>query len=200
MKYEHAPYSVAQTINSTENFDLFAHGGMIFLSTSSAFFCLVYFIILISPLTKIKEKLILPSKPSFYYYVAFLAVLNLVQAVGSWLLYQEVDHALCVVDTTTYMYFTLFDPLVYATFLCRFFRSPHSSGSLLFSYSHQDEDIQHDSHLIQSSHTSPLGVKHEDSDLGIATFERRQAKFSTTVSSSPPTRLPTPFLSINHAD
>ncbi|KAL8587153.1 hypothetical protein ACOMHN_026121 [Nucella lapillus] len=199
MKYEHKHYNVAQADNSTENFDLFAHGGMIFLSTSSAFFCLIYFIILIMPLTKIREKLILPSKPSFYYYVAFLAVLNLVQAVGGLLLYQEIDHALCIVDTTTYMYFILFDPLVYVTFLWKFLRSPQSSSSLLFSYSHQDDDVSHDGHLTPSPHSAPLSINEEESHLGVATFDRR-AKFSTTVSASPPSRLPTPFLSINQGD
>ncbi|XP_076448464.1 transmembrane protein adipocyte-associated 1 homolog [Babylonia areolata] len=209
LKYEHEAYSVTHAGNTTDdNFDLFAHGGMIFLSTSSAAFCLVYFIILILPLTKIKEKIVLPSKRSFYYYVGILAVLNLVQAVGSLLLYQRVEHALCVVDATTYLYFTFFDPLIYGTFLWKFFKpGSRQSGTLLFSYSHQEDDNlgQHDpTHQHHHRHSSSYAVTGGDNDDGNnstgMTIDHRPKFSNDSMAASPPFRLPTPFLSINQAD
>ena len=41
LKDQHLRFSVVHPDNTTDNFDLFAHGGMIFLCTSSSFFCLV---------------------------------------------------------------------------------------------------------------------------------------------------------------
>lgn len=125
--------------NSTENYDLFAHGGMIFLCTSSALFCLIYIILLILPLTRLRERFTLPTKRAFYYYVSTLAVLNLSQAVGSLLFYHQIQNALCVIDVTTITYFTFFAPLVYGTFLWGFFRTTQSG--ILFSYKHQVDDV-----------------------------------------------------------
>ena len=75
------------------------------------------------PFSRLRERLALPTKVSFYYYVGILSVLNAVQCVGSGLiLYNEADSGLCVVDVTTIMYYSLFTPFVYYTFLSDFFR------------------------------------------------------------------------------
>ncbi|XP_045165261.1 transmembrane protein adipocyte-associated 1-like [Mercenaria mercenaria] len=124
----------------TKNYDIFAHGGMIFWITSSAFFFVVYSVIFILPWTNLKAKLNLPSKKSFYYYALFLAFLNCAQTVGSSLLYSGVLHGMCVVDTTTYIYFTCFHPLVYGTFLRDFFKM--SSQNIPFSYKYQIDEGQ----------------------------------------------------------
>lgn len=123
-----------------KNYDIFAHGGMIFWITSSAFFFVVYSVIFILPWTHLKAKLNLPSKKSFYYYALFLAMLNCAQTVGSSLLYTGVLHGMCVVDTTTYIYFTCFHPLVYGTFLRDFFKT--STQNLPFSYKYQVDEGQ----------------------------------------------------------
>ncbi|XP_064604715.1 transmembrane protein adipocyte-associated 1 homolog [Liolophura sinensis] len=125
--------------STSENFDIFAHGGMIFWFTSSLIFFVVYSVIFLLPYTKLKERLSLPSKRSFYYYAAFLAALNLIQAVGSCLIYYMVQNGLCVVDLTTYIYFTCFDPLVYYTFLKDFFKA--AQPNILFSYKAQVDDV-----------------------------------------------------------
>ncbi|KAL4227001.1 Transmembrane protein adipocyte-associated 1 [Mactra antiquata] len=127
-----------------KNYDIFAHGGMIFWMTSSAFFTIVYTVIFFLPWTHLKEKLNLPGKKSFYYYALFLACLNCSQAIGSGLLYGGVLNGMCVVDTTTYMYFTCFHPLVYGTFLREFFKM--SSQTIPpFSYKYQvDESLEED--------------------------------------------------------
>ncbi|XP_041350021.1 transmembrane protein adipocyte-associated 1 homolog [Gigantopelta aegis] len=125
--------------NTTDDFDIFAHGGMIFWLSSSLFFFLVYSVIVILPLSCLKTKLALPSKKSFYYYCSFLAILNLAQAIGSALLYANVRNGMCVVDVTSYLYFTCFDPLIYGTFLREFFST--SVPSIPFSYKHQVDEL-----------------------------------------------------------
>lgn len=70
------------------------------------------------------DRLALPTKPSFYYYIGILSVLNAVQCVGSgFLLYHfSTEAGLCIVDFSTLLYYTLFTPFVYYTFLSDFFR------------------------------------------------------------------------------
>lgn len=127
-----------------KDYKIFGHGGMLFWFTSSVVFAVLYGIILILPWTSLRDRLALPTKKSFYLYILFLALLNAIQAVGSGLLfYHENDCGLCVVDVTTFVYFTLFTPLVYQTFLSEFFSV--SQPSILFSYKAQvDEAIEED--------------------------------------------------------
>ncbi|XP_064483574.1 transmembrane protein adipocyte-associated 1 homolog isoform X1 [Ornithodoros turicata] len=120
------------------NFELFGHGGMLFWFVSSSLFAAVYFVVFSLPWTGLRERVALPSKRSFYWYTLFLALLNLVQAVGSGLYYYDVAEGLCMVDVTSYIYFTAFTPLVYKTFLADFFSI--SQPSILFSYKAQTDD------------------------------------------------------------
>lgn len=178
--------NVTNADNTTESFDLFSHGGMIFLCTSSLFFCIVYCVILILPLTCIRKRFILPTKRSFYYYVGILAVLNLAEAIGSLLQYKEIQHSLCVIDVTTYLYFTLFDPLVYGIFLWNFFRT--SETGIHFSYKHQVDDVLDDDQLSLPYQT-PFVKGDGDSNsvdhfgFGSTHFDRHPS--NTPTSSSP---------------
>ena len=75
------------------------------------------------PWTRLRERLALPTKISFYYYVGTLSLLNGVQCIGSGLLLWDVkESGLCIVDVTTILYYTLLTPFVYYTFLSDFFR------------------------------------------------------------------------------
>ncbi|GFN90844.1 transmembrane protein adipocyte-associated 1 homolog [Plakobranchus ocellatus] len=137
--YEHPEFtgkSGPATSNSTTyvSYDLFAHGGMIFLLTTSLLFALVYTVIVILPFTNLRERFRLPTKPAFYYYCVFLAVLNFSEAVASLLLYLNVQNSLCAIDVTTYLYFSFYHPLVYIVFLWNFFIG--SSANVHFSYKH----------------------------------------------------------------
>ncbi|CAL1543083.1 unnamed protein product [Lymnaea stagnalis] len=143
--------------NATISYDLFAQGGMIFLFTSSIFFALVYTVIVLLPFTRLKDRFLLPTKRLFYYYCSTLAVLNLVQAVSSLLHYFHFIYSLCVIDGTTYMYFSFYNPLVYCVFLWRFFKT--SQTGLQFSYKHHD-DVIDDEHL--NLPYSNGAAKHED--------------------------------------
>lgn len=127
------------------DYDIFGHGGMIFWLTSSLCFFMVYTVIFIMPWTSLKEKLALPPKKSFYWYCFFLAVLNLTQAIGSGLLYGSILNGMCVVDLTTYIYFTCFAPLVYMVFLHKFFRT--SQTRILFSYKTQADEAPDDDNV-----------------------------------------------------
>lgn len=132
-----------------KDYDLFGHGGMMFWFVSSMVFTLVsfheplkshflrsfmvkmhslflfkiYAMIALLPWTRLRERLALPTKISFYYYVGTLMLLNGVQCVGSGLLLWGVKGSgLCIVDVTTVLYYTLLTPFVYYTFLSDFFR------------------------------------------------------------------------------
>ncbi|CAK9303592.1 unnamed protein product [Gordionus sp. m RMFG-2023] len=114
-----------------KDYDVFAQGGSIFLFVTSAIFTCMYLGILMLPKTKIREKLSLPTKKTFYYYCAFLAILNLMQTLGSCMLIFDVPFSLCIIDTTSYIYLISFAPLVYRTFLKGVFKITYAS---LFAY------------------------------------------------------------------
>lgn len=194
----------------TKDYDLFGHGGMMFWFVSSIVFTLVtlllcsrlsfticftemlliilqiYTSITLLPFTKLRERLALPTRASFYYYVGILAVLNGVQCVGSGLvLYRVTGSGLCIVDVTTLLYYTLLTPFVYYTFLSDFFRlhslNPISSllcefksysrlfcfsvaqPILLFSYKSQVDDSAEDE-SVSLPHQHSFSSLKADSD------------------------------------
>lgn len=156
-----------QGINGTVvDYDIFGHGGMIFWLSSSLFFFIVYSCIFILPWTTLKEKLSLPPKKSFYRYCLFLAMLNLTQAVGSGLLYASIIHGMCVVDSTTYIYFTCFAPLVYLVFLHDFFKTYQTR--ILFSYKTQQDEVAEDDNV---SMPYAANRKAEDSDNFVESYD-----------------------------
>ncbi|XP_006631071.1 transmembrane protein adipocyte-associated 1 homolog [Lepisosteus oculatus] len=130
---------------SAEDFNIYGHGGRHFWLASSCFFFLIYSLIVILPKTPLKERISLPSKKSFYVYAGILSLLNLVQGLGSALLCADITEGLCCVDVTTFLYFSVFAPLIYVTFLKGFFGS---EPKILFSYKSQiDEPDDTDVHL-----------------------------------------------------
>lgn len=134
-----------------KNYDLYGNGGMIFLSSTSWLFFAVYMVIVILPHTPVAKFYHLPARKGFYVYAGVLAVLNLVQAIGSLLLQKEVAEGLCVVDGTTLAYFTLYAPLLYFTFL-RQALSKQPGPSTQFYYPQEDEAADEHSHWsIQTS-------------------------------------------------
>ncbi|XP_048344356.1 transmembrane protein adipocyte-associated 1 isoform X2 [Sphaerodactylus townsendi] len=130
---------------SAEDFNIYGHGGRHFWLASSCFFFLVYSLVVILPKTPLKDRISLPSRKSFYVYAGILAVLNLVQGLGSALLCANIIEGLCCVDATTFLYFSFFAPLIYVAFLKSFFGS---EPKILFSYKCQvDESEDVDVHL-----------------------------------------------------
>lgn len=125
------------------NCGIFGHGGKIFFATNSILFFLLYVVIFLLPCTRLRERLPLPAKRSFYYYVLFLALLNLAQVVGSGMLFYRLDGGLCIIDIASLIYFGCFTPLVYKTFLSDSLGI--TQPSIMFSYKAQvDEVVEED--------------------------------------------------------
>lgn len=132
---------------SAEDFNIYGHGGRQFWLVSSCCFFLVYSLVVLLPKTPLKDRISLPSRRSFYVYAAILALLNLLQGLGSALLCADIIEGLCCVDATTFLYFSFFAPLIYVAFLRGFFGS---EPKILFSYKCQvDETEEPDMHLPQ---------------------------------------------------
>ncbi|XP_070395884.1 transmembrane protein adipocyte-associated 1 homolog isoform X3 [Dermacentor albipictus] len=121
----------------------------------------VYIVVFLLPWTGLRERVALPAKQSFYWYALFLAVLNLTQAAGSGLYYYDIREGVCVVDVTSYLYFTIFTPLVYKTFLADFFSI--SQPSIMFSYKAQTDDPMEDDNVSLPHQLSCSSLK-TDSD------------------------------------
>lgn len=156
-----------QGVNATTiDYDIFGHGGMIFWLSSSLCFFVIYLCIFILPWTSLKEKLSLPPKKSFYWYAFSLAILNLVQAIGSCLLYASLLNGMCVVDLTTYIYFTCFAPLVYMVFLHNFFST--SQTRINFSYKTQQDEPTEDDNV---SMPYAANRKSDDTDSFVGSYD-----------------------------
>jgi hypothetical protein len=84
------------------------------------FFTAVYFVILILPYTRWRDRL--PARPAFYHYVLILFILNGLEAFGSTLLGFGADFGYCVYGLSAFFYYALYPPLLYATFLADFLR------------------------------------------------------------------------------
>lgn len=118
---------------------LYGHGGMKFWAVTCIIFSLVYAAVVIMPVTSIRRRIPLPTKKSFYVYCGILSLMNLMQGIGSITYAGNYLSGLCIIDLTTYMYFSFFHIFVYWTFLSTFFSL--NASSILFNYKHQLDDI-----------------------------------------------------------
>ncbi|KAL0278163.1 UNVERIFIED_CONTAM: hypothetical protein PYX00_000064 [Menopon gallinae] len=166
---------------TSKDYNIFGHGGMLFWFISSLMFTLVYFMVLILPWTKLRERLVLPTRHSFYMYIFLLMVLDLAQTIGSGLLnYGGFVSGLCIVDVTSCLYFTLFTPLVYHTFLSEFFSI--SQPSIMFSYKAQIDDAMEDDN-VSLPHQQSFSSLKTDSDY---IYQSNSVYDSTHFDNQPP--------------
>ncbi|XP_012221364.1 uncharacterized protein [Linepithema humile] len=146
----------------SRDFYVFGHGGMMFWFCSSLVFTTIYLFILILPWTRLRDRLALPTRKSFYVYAGTLATLDLVQSIGAGFLnYTQNPVGLCIVDFTAAVYLTLFTPLVYHTFLSEFFGV--SQPSIMFSYKAQVDDAM-DEDTVSLPHQQSFSSLKTDSD------------------------------------
>ncbi|KAG7199556.1 hypothetical protein KM043_014167 [Ampulex compressa] len=146
----------------SRDFYVFGHGGMMFWFCSSLVFTMIYLFILILPWTRLRERLALPTRKSFYVYAGTLAMLDLVQSLGAGFLnYTQNPVGLCIVDFTAAVYLTLFTPLVYHTFLSGFLGV--SQPSIMFSYKAQVDDAM-DEDTVSLPHQQSFSSLKTDSD------------------------------------
>ncbi|KAI7688842.1 Transmembrane protein adipocyte-associated 1 [Sarcoptes scabiei] len=113
----------------SKSYHLFGHGGMVFWSFTCFLSFFIYLNVVLLPWLPCRTRLLLPTKRSFYYYAAILSLLNLIQAMGALMFYLKIPDGLCIVDVTTYLYFTMFTPLVYFVFLSPFLAAGSSSSA-----------------------------------------------------------------------
>ncbi|XP_050423782.1 transmembrane protein adipocyte-associated 1 homolog [Adelges cooleyi] len=146
---------------TSKDLNLFGHGGVLFWLISSVVFTMLYLLILVLPFTRLREKLPLPVNRSFYVYVLMLAMLNGIGSIGCAFLLIKITEGLCIVDVTTFLYFTLFTPLVYVTFLSTFFNV--SQSSIMFSYKAQNDDRIEDD-TVSLPHQPSFSSLKTDSD------------------------------------
>ncbi|GAB1860435.1 Integral membrane protein GPR175 [Camponotus japonicus] len=184
----------------SRDFYVFGHGGMMFWFCSSLVFTTIYLFILILPWTRLRDRLALPTRKSFYIYAGTLATLDLVQSIGAGFLnYTQNPVGLCIVDFTAAVYLSLFTPLVYHTFLSEFFGV--SQPSIMFSYKAQvddamDEDtvslphqqsfssLKTDSDYIYQVHTPSIHIPLYDSQA-LKSFKQGASLYSLTSSKDP---------------
>ncbi|KAL2725160.1 transmembrane protein adipocyte-associated 1 isoform X1 [Vespula squamosa] len=146
----------------SRDFYVFGHGGMMFWFCSSLVFTTIYLFILILPWTRLRERLALPTRKSFYVYAGTLATMDLVQSIGAgFLTYTQNPVGLCIVDFTAAVYLTLFAPLVYHTFLSEFLGV--SQPSIMFSYKAQVDDAM-DEDTVSLPHQQSFSSLKTDSD------------------------------------
>jgi len=153
-----------------KNMTLFSHGGLMFWFITCLIFSIIYLICFSLRWTPCRRRMPLTSKRSFYVYTLVLSVLNLIQSIGSLLYRLDVAEGLCAIDVTTYLYFTLFTPFVYWTFLSSFF-TPQTS-SVMFSYKLQTDDGLMDEPMEPHGSSVPrLAISHGMSSNSIGTTD-----------------------------
>nr|CAB3267196.1 transmembrane protein adipocyte-associated 1-like [Phallusia mammillata] len=128
----------------TKHWSVYGHGGSLFCFVTSAIFLIMYVFVGCLPFVNWLQKyLSVPTRKSFYVYVGFMAVLNLLAVVGCGLLLEWNWIGLCLLDGYSLAYFTMFAPLVYWTFLSSYFGTAQPS-SMLFSYATHVDESQND--------------------------------------------------------
>ncbi|UMM27317.1 hypothetical protein L5515_010660 [Caenorhabditis briggsae] len=121
-------------------FDIESDGGFVFWVLSSATLALVYFFIMCLPLVCCQKYTKLPSNGSFFIYCMMMVTLNILQSMGAALILFKSSDGLCFVGVSTYVYFVLYPPIIYFTFLRRKLKTPPNNTSGLFMYrKHKDE-------------------------------------------------------------
>ncbi len=90
-----------------------------FWTTHHLFYLVVYLLILVLPHTHLRDYL--PARPSFYRYVACLCLCNMGLMIGAVMVGSKSVDGYCVYGFFTSLYFTLYPPLLYMTFLSEFF-------------------------------------------------------------------------------
>ncbi|CAL5227660.1 g10667 [Coccomyxa viridis] len=96
-------------------------------------FLLVYALILILPYTKWRDRL--PAKPSFYRYIVVLVVVNVLAALGAILLGSKIEAGYCVYGLASFLYYSIYPPLLYITFLAEFFSDDEGLDMDMMYYS-----------------------------------------------------------------
>ncbi|CAF2523748.1 unnamed protein product [Rotaria sp. Silwood2] len=127
----------------TSDYHLYSYGGMKFLLISSSIFLSMYIIVFFLPCLCHRHKKYLPIRRSFYLYCFVLALINMIQIIGTILnLTDATINSICIVDGTTFTFYICFAPFVYYQFLRRALRSNVLIPRIIYADStiNDDED------------------------------------------------------------
>ncbi|XP_076058048.1 transmembrane protein adipocyte-associated 1 homolog isoform X2 [Oratosquilla oratoria] len=177
------PYSVVQGVLEvvapdedfhipSKDYDLFAHGGSLFWFISSLIFTMIYSFILILRMDCLRKRFLfllwMPMKRAFYIYLAFLVMLNLIQSIGSGLYHVHADVGLCLVNITSWTYFSLLTPLIYYTFISEFFgqKNREQVENIVFSYKSEDEEDTSSLPLPSAEYPPSQNIYQEGTERG----------------------------------
>ena len=120
------------------HYNLYGYGGSLYAMVIAICLTVLYFSVIVIPFIPCTQtsNIAMPNKPSFYQYCSVFLLVHLMQAIGSGLLYFQVNpNGLCILNFATFIYMTVYTPLVYSTFLGPFFKT--AQPTLLFSYKAQ---------------------------------------------------------------
>jgi len=135
------------------HYSLYGYGGSLYAMVIAICLTVLYFSVIVIPFIPCTKtsNIAMPNKPSFYQYCSVLLLVHLMQAIGSGLLYFQVNpNGLCILNFATFIYMTVYTPLVYSTFLGPFFKT--AQPTLLFSYKAQiDDEADEESATNQNS-------------------------------------------------
>ncbi|CAF3394625.1 unnamed protein product [Rotaria sp. Silwood1] len=127
----------------TSDYHLYSYGGMKFLLISSSIFLTMYIILFFLPCLCRRHKKYLPIRQSFYFYCFVLALINMIQIIGTILnLTEATIYSMCIVDGTKCTFYICFAPFVYYQFLRRALKSNVLIPRIIYADStiHDDED------------------------------------------------------------
>jgi len=155
------------------HYSLYGYGGSLYSMVIATCLSTMYLSVIVLPVfpcTKISS-IAMPNKPSFYQYCGVLLLVHLLQAIGSGLLYFQINpNGLCILNFATFIYMTVYTPLIYSTFLGPFFKT--AQPTLLFSYKAQvddeaDEENATNQNSVQFSLTpGSVDLAHEHEPMG----------------------------------
>ena len=138
LEFHKPEYLFAVHQKDSAHYQLFGYGGSLYAMVTATCFTAMYLAVLTMPIFPCVRlgSITLPNKPSFYQYSGFLLLVHLIQAIGAGMLYFQVNpNGLCILNFGTFLYMTVFTPLVYSTFLGPFFKT--AQPTLLFTYKAQ---------------------------------------------------------------
>ena len=120
------------------HYNLYGYGGSLYAMVTATCLSAIYLAVIVMPVFPCARisSIAMPNKPSFYQYCGFLLLVHLMQAIGSGMLHFQVNpNGLCILNLATFIYMTVYTPLIYSTFLGPFFKT--AQPTLLFSYKAQ---------------------------------------------------------------
>jgi hypothetical protein len=156
---------------STSSEAYFLYGGLEFMLSESGFFVLVYCVPFVCVCTSRLHKLQLPARTSFYVYCLLLGLCHTGQCIGLALILAHHSHrqittgcgdlsiGYCVMDFTSFIYYSLLVPTIYCIFLHPHFRKPAQPQADLTKQLYEDgTSMTENSPLLQSNKQSAAKI------------------------------------------